>query len=686
MSGSVGRWKQRFCGVVLCVSFVANLTTQVAWAGGGPHFNSCKPWCDAYNFYVGLPGGGGSGKRDGNQSAFLGAQIDHDHPELGLASGSSGGPSGFGLSSGRPASVAACHSACPSPTPDRSPDPGTACNHRCDDLSNIAGGEGEACNSKLVSYTQIGPHCEAVRLADMAMGIQAKAIALYTTAAAVCGSACAAYHNRNVTLSAEAAAANATLVESTVWCTATNMGGPMSSTCSAACAKAVKATTHADTLANKAAATSVTPDADTTATLTVSDAVAAATAWKAASVAWGLANTDCAGGVTGPVAHSTAVADGWAAAATSGTLYNMLRYSCVGVEVVAGLNDFASFRNMKDAGQKSTETVMTGLGAAAATGGALFVGAVSSPNFIATCGLTAMSVAIAAQRYYSFSEAQKTAKKSCGEVKENITQNYTKLVGLSCAPPMPSPGVSAPPPASLPGGTGAGTRGSTARRQGSTPGGPAADEGEDLDLESPEMMSATAGDDVAPALNRGGLDKGAKELGLDPRAIANQIAAGATPSSILGGLSGPGGASLGLGEAMKSMEDLAASGGLFQDSYVAGTSYSGGGGGARLGGAKAPAFSMASKQGAAKPGEIAFGAPGKPEYDPNDIWHMGYKGSIFSLITRKLETKRKAVYELEYSIPWNKAMATNPNAGLAPPTGPQKLTRPGTGTPDNPAK
>ncbi len=597
----------------LCLLLLLSQTAQAQFALN-PNYNTCTPYCDAYNSFS-----KDKGKQDGQQA---GAQLDA------MTGGALGGPDGVTLSGA---------SSRPSP--------------------GVSSGVDAACFDKLISFGQIGPNCEAVRLADMASDMQARAITLYTTAVAVCGAACAYYGLHTTSFHFAIGLETGATAAMAGACAA----GSVAPSCTAACAAIAAAKTASAPVIAKVETSNVTATA--TGIQGTVDVASNCIAISAAAASW-LAVEPVAAGCPAVMGGIGPVIGAWQGAAAQCAGYKYWKLACSGAVAIAGVNDLVSYNKLKQAGADSTSQLMTGLsgGASSVLGGVSFYQAwgTASPEWLSTCGLTGISAAILAIRYQNFTQTRKTAASSCSSAKDSIKSNYDKLKGLSCTPPEPP---APPPPTELALGTSAGTRGSSTGRQGVHGGGDSGltDSNGMADFGSPALGAATAGDeDVTKHLNPDGLKDGARELGLDPNLIAKQITAGTSPSAILSGMQGgPAGFGAALGAGVSNLEKLAASGQLFQEGAVVGTNYSGGGAGGMRGGAKAPAFMPIGKNATVtKSGEVAFGKPEDKSHDPNDIWHAGYKGSIFGIISKKLDTQRSKITALGYTTSYNSVMTT----------------------------
>jgi hypothetical protein len=86
----------------------------------------------------------------------------------------------------------------------------------------------------------------------------------------------------------------------------------------------------------------------------------------------------------------------------------------------------------------------------------------------------------------------------------------------------------------------------------------------------------------------------------------------------------------------------------------------GGGGGGSSSGPRRPAgFGAMAATGSTKTAQVSFNPQPAPKVD-NDIWHSNWTGSIFQIISTKLDHTRNRIHELEWSSPLNRALAGLP--------------------------
>lgn len=166
-----------------------------------------------------------------------------------------------------------------------------------------------------------------------------------------------------------------------------------------------------------------------------------------------------------------------------------------------------------------------------------------------------------------------------------------------------------------------------------------------------------------------------RALGLNPNKLAAELESGKSVGDILGGMSGFSPALL---AAIRSTED-AAHNGRAGWGGVAGSSYAGGGKAAPATAAKpANPFSFGAFGGAPaapKGGELNFAAKKEKSVlsGDGDVFHEKFKGSIFDIISAKLDQNRTKIDQLDWQTPLNRALvglpplARMPAATTAPP-------------------
>jgi hypothetical protein len=207
--------------------------------------------------------------------------------------------------------------------------------------------------------------------------------------------------------------------------------------------------------------------------------------------------------------------------------------------------------------------------------------------------------------------------------------------------------------------TSAGNGGNSARAQGAS----IASELDQTPFPQGKYAAATAG--PAGSLlnglnNKEKLPEVLKQLaGVSMGDLARAMSSGQSPSAILAGASG--GLST-FASDIKLLGDAVRDGSLGFNGLGAASSYASGGGGGKGGAAKptlglgfnfggtaAPTFASEQKF-EKRERKIEPGREG-------DIWHEGYGGSIFQLVSQKLVTNRDRIDQLEWDTPLNRALA-----------------------------
>jgi|GEM_PF-4565371 len=150
--------------------------------------------------------------------------------------------------------------------------------------------------------------------------------------------------------------------------------------------------------------------------------------------------------------------------------------------------------------------------------------------------------------------------------------------------------------------------------------------------------------------------------------IQKRLDSGEGPGSILGGLSGmPSNVA-----ALLAQLDADATSGKLAFKGVAGTAYAQGGKAApaKNTGSKTISFgdfgfgTKAAVGGAPK--ELSFGGERKPAaLLGDDIWHTGFDGTIFDIVSRRLDTSRDKLQQLEWDSPLNRALTGLPKRKTA---------------------
>ncbi len=534
------------------------------------------------------------------------------------------------------------------------------------------------CGPNILSFTQMGPNCEAAYLADDAAKLEKRAATFWMAAAAACWTACYQWKYRNITFTiADTTATNSIAAGNGGTCAraAANPAaiatvGTSVAGCEAACGTAVGLTNTATASSKTALGSAYTPGAVAGAEAPLAAGTTAMTDWQAAAASWVTANTACSGYLTDSLTFANTTAAAWTKSVAAATAYKTALAFCITADLAALANDVTSYNSLATDAKEAVKGIETMdmislVGDAVATATVL-KSTTSGDGTIGICGAAGIMTAITGIRYYSMTQAQKTSSKSCKTIKDAMAQNYSSAATSTCPSGPTSPGPQAETNLDL---GKAGEQKSRTTKQGVSSNALNAENESMSDFNDPLLEAAATagpGSDILQNLNKDGIKDVATELGLAPGDIAKKLGEGMSPSAIFATSSSP--QLTGLSSTMKGMEDLAAKGQLFQEGAVAGTGYSGAKTG---GGAKAPvAFAPPAKPIGAggKAAEIGFGKPVAKPADPStDIWHTGYKGSIFSIISTKLDRHRSSVTPLDYAIPFNAVMSTDTQPVTAPP-------------------
>jgi hypothetical protein len=182
---------------------------------------------------------------------------------------------------------------------------------------------------------------------------------------------------------------------------------------------------------------------------------------------------------------------------------------------------------------------------------------------------------------------------------------------------------------------------------------------ENFDLDHP-TFSAALGKDNSPfnpilkGLDHDKLKEAAATLGLNPRTIASQLQT-QSPAQILQSMEGVGSEAATLQLLDKMSKDPKMSSALGGSAIMS----SGGGKGVTKTAAAGPAFGFGAKTPAGGASEMGFDKVKKPgpKFDENgDIWHEGYKGTIFQIVSQKLDKTHERIQQLEWQTPLNRAL------------------------------
>lgn len=279
----------------------------------------------------------------------------------------------------------------------------------------------------------------------------------------------------------------------------------------------------------------------------------------------------------------------------------------------------------------------------------------------ATCYLSAALVAAGAGfKWASLAQLGGAKDAQCEEIKKHNLADV-KIVE------DPSGSTASSPPGAAPGGPAVAPGGDPAKggNTSSNTGGNFADPNKSAATPSAIQAKAYA------ALSGGVLDKMLNNIpfknqlgealkgmsGLTLADIGKRLSAGESPNSIIGSIPGLGG----FAAATKQLEKDILSGKIKPEPGQSTYGSFGGRGGSSATKAAPNPFGFLGQQGGALsggPSETAFEKMKKnPELlSGGDIWHEGYGGSIFQLVSEKLGKTRDRIDELEWETPLNRAL------------------------------
>ena len=357
-----------------------------------------------------------------------------------------------------------------------------------------------------------------------------------------------------------------------------------------------------------------------------------------------------------------------------GTLAAAADVACLAAGGVAAARDIVGLQELtvetkqsldKLSAMNSITTVAGGVTAGVVGGMALGGGGISP------CWPFGIYSAITGMKNSNVQKEKKIISSNCNKIHQSMmtAMQATGVDPSLCASPSPSPSMSGTQAGlSLAGGRAAtlGPRGSTSGTSGGG-GGAGASPGPDEDMVSDDM--------IAQAAMAGGMDKFAnydglkkvgaetQKLGINMDDLANRMAAGASVGEVLlaQGIQGlPDSAKPQFADVVKQIDDLANKGKFFSGN-VQGTNYTGGGKGPAPINMKNLTFGMKIPDGPAGYAyvkEAIFQAAQlRSKLDQLDLgqdWlHPYWQGSIFDLISIRIDRTRERVDQLEWAIPAN---------------------------------
>jgi hypothetical protein len=173
-------------------------------------------------------------------------------------------------------------------------------------------------------------------------------------------------------------------------------------------------------------------------------------------------------------------------------------------------------------------------------------------------------------------------------------------------------------------------------------------------------LAGPAGTLLSSLNNKEKLPEALKQLaGVSMGDLARTMSSGQSPAAIM---AGAGGGLSTFASDIKSLGDAVRDGKLAMNGLSAASTYAGGAGGGKGAGGAKPGLGLGFNFGgatAAAVGDQKFEKTAKA-IEPareGDIWHEGYGGSIFQLVSQKLVTNRDRIDQLEWDTPLNRALA-----------------------------
>ncbi len=351
---------------------------------------------------------------------------------------------------------------------------------------------------------------------------------------------------------------------------------------------------------------------------------------------------------------------------------------CMGTVITSTAADLQGLSQLqKEAKESLNGLSMIASGGAVVNAGASIAGGLSTNGSSGPCGSMTTSVLVSTAKYASIPSEKTNIEKNCATVqKESLV--LSGVPGISTCPSA-NPGTTAAHTTSLTGVGTSGTQGARGARSGIRGGSAEASPGPSDELQFNDATvasAATAG--FEKAVNPNGLKElynKAAELGINAKDIENKIANGMPPSDVIASQNledMPQESQDELVKNIKTLENLALNGKLFNNSVV-GSTYAASGGGGRPGmlpqlrpmnGMKTPVVS-----GTAKINEIGFNGQaqiGSGIDMGTNIWHPYWTGTIFDIVTQRTALSRDRVEQVEWANPANK-MTTGSNLGVVLP-------------------
>lgn len=306
--------------------------------------------------------------------------------------------------------------------------------------------------------------------------------------------------------------------------------------------------------------------------------------------------------------------------------------------------------------------------AAGAAGDGLNIGGTASERANACIAAGTLTV-VTGLKFWAYAMQKNDQNANCQNIINAGYQGPFVQPGTT-ANPSPSPSASAGGSNSsgsvAGGGSGSSGSGGSTGSAGSI--GPSQYFGENQPFPPPQYAAATAGDIFGTTLatnpDLGQIPAQLAAAGINTQALAKGIASGQGLGSLLGGLDGLGGISSQIDQLQKDAEagkDKILKDGkpMSMGSYTSG----GGGGKGAAPAAKPNPFGMLGMKGPGFGGD----APKETTFDKakrelassdanGDIWHEGFGGSIFQIVSQKLDKTRERVEQLEWDTPLNRAL------------------------------
>ncbi len=355
---------------------------------------------------------------------------------------------------------------------------------------------------------------------------------------------------------------------------------------------------------------------------------------------------------------------------------------------VAGANDIVGLSELSKEAKGAISGLSVGataVGATQAVAQAAVTGEIGVIREVtlsnASCVGAAVNAGVAAAKYISIPSERKVVNKNCETVKLSLAGGLASAVNPCPSPSPSSSTASTVAAAQLPGGTSRNqttAHGAKSGSSGASDSKGGADNSDIPDFDAQVNQAATAGfEKLGTGRDVSKLAKDAKSLGIDVDDIEKKLAAGASPSQAIAGLNIPGMSAeqkSKMTDMFNKVETLVAQGKFFTgslagvgigDKTVTGSTYTAGAAPHKIAAVRNFTFGSmapAGPTGDAKPTEVGF--EGQRNTGPDalidtgdNIWHSEWTGTIFDIVSIRIDYSRPKVEQVEWATPENKFIA-----------------------------